>query len=163
MFLLAPVLLLAEIGLTLVSIREGWFRAKLRGWRWCAAHRRWVIRHRRRLQAVRTVPDRDLAPHLTPILDPAMIELPRAVQFANPMLAAYLLDSDAETPTLSNLARRVLGHMMIDPAEVFGTGKNVPRDASSVNSSNVVSFMTVTGTAPSGAQTNEDANRRPRA
>jgi GT2 family glycosyltransferase len=89
LFLLAPVLLLAEMGLTLVSIREGWFRAKLRGWRWCATHRRWVLRHRRRLQAVRTVPDRDLAPHLTPILDPAMIELPRAVRFANPMLAAY--------------------------------------------------------------------------
>jgi GT2 family glycosyltransferase len=89
LLLLAPVLLVAEVGLTLVSIWEGWFRAKLRGWRWCIVHSRWVLGHRRRLQSARTVPDRDLAPHLTPIFDPAMIELPKAVRFVNPMLAAY--------------------------------------------------------------------------
>jgi GT2 family glycosyltransferase len=89
LLLLAPVLLLAEAGLTLVSIREGWFRAKVRGWRWVGANAGWIRGHRRRLQAERTVPDRELAHHLTPILDPAMIELPRAVRFVNPMLGAY--------------------------------------------------------------------------
>jgi DNA polymerase-1 len=41
----------------------------------------------------------------------------------DPMLAAYLLDADAETPSLSNLARRVLGHMMLEPDDVLGAGK----------------------------------------
>lgn len=89
LLLLAPVLLFAEAGLTLVSIREGWFRAKLRGWQWVGANARWILRHRRRLQAGRTVRDRDLAPHLTPVLDPAMIELPTFVRFVNPMLERY--------------------------------------------------------------------------
>lgn len=89
LLLLAPVLVLAEAGLTLVSIREGWFREKLRGWRWVGANARWILRHRRRLQAARSVGDRELARHLTPVLDPAMIELPRAVRFANPMLERY--------------------------------------------------------------------------
>jgi GT2 family glycosyltransferase len=89
LLLLAPVLLLAEFGLTLVSIREGWFRAKVRGWRWFGANARWILRHRRRLQRARTVADRDLARHLTPVLDPAMIQLPRAIRFVNPVLASY--------------------------------------------------------------------------
>ena len=49
----------------------------------------WILGHRRRLQAARTVPDRELAEHLTPVLDPAMIELPKSVRFVNPMLEAY--------------------------------------------------------------------------
>jgi GT2 family glycosyltransferase len=89
LLLLAPVLLFAEAGLTFVSIREGWFRAKLRGWRWVAGNLRWILRHRRRLQAARTVGDRHLARHLTPVLDPAMIELPRAIRVVNPLLERY--------------------------------------------------------------------------
>ncbi len=89
LLLLAPVLLFAEIGLTLVSLREGWFGAKARGWRWVGGNARWILGHRRRLQSARTVRDRELAAQLTPILDPAMIELPKAVRFVNPMLAAY--------------------------------------------------------------------------
>ncbi len=41
----------------------------------------------------------------------------------DPMLAAYLLDPDGEKPSLSNLARRVLGCTMLDPDEVLGKGK----------------------------------------
>lgn len=41
----------------------------------------------------------------------------------DPMLASYLLDADAESHTVLNLARRVLGHAALDPDEVFGTGK----------------------------------------
>jgi GT2 family glycosyltransferase len=89
LLLLVPVLLLAELGLTAVALREGWLRAKLRGWGWVGRNAGWIARHRRRLQATRTVPDRELARHLTPVLDPAMIELPRSVRFVNPMLEAY--------------------------------------------------------------------------
>ena len=89
LLLLAPVLLLAELGLTAVALREGWLRAKLRGWGWVGRNAGWIARHRRRLQSARTVPDRELARHLTPVLDPAMIELPKSVRFVNPMLEAY--------------------------------------------------------------------------
>jgi GT2 family glycosyltransferase len=89
LLLLAPVLLLAELGLTAVALREGWLRAKLRGWGWVGRNAGWIARHRRRLQSSRTVPDRELARHLTPVLDPAMIELPKSVRFVNPMLEAY--------------------------------------------------------------------------
>jgi GT2 family glycosyltransferase len=89
LLLLAPVLVLVELGVTLVSLREGWFGAKARGWGWVARNAGWIARHRRRLQSARTVPDRELARHLTAVLDPAMIELPRAVRFVNPMLERY--------------------------------------------------------------------------
>jgi GT2 family glycosyltransferase len=89
LLLLSPVLLCAELGLTAVSIKERWFRAKVSGWGWCAANAGWIARHRRRLQRERTVPDRELARYLTPIVDPAMIELPRFVRFVNPLLAGY--------------------------------------------------------------------------
>jgi GT2 family glycosyltransferase len=89
LLLLSPVLLCAELGLTAVSIKEHWFRAKASGWCWCAANASWIVRHRRRLQRERTVPDRELAQYLTPVMDPAMIELPRFVRFVNPLLAGY--------------------------------------------------------------------------
>jgi hypothetical protein len=89
LLLLAPVLVFAEIGLTAISVRERWFRAKVAGWGWVLGHGGWIVRHRRRLQRERTVPDRELATYLTPTLDPAMIELPKAVRLVNPLLAYY--------------------------------------------------------------------------
>jgi hypothetical protein len=35
------------------------------------------------------VPDRVLAPYLTPTIDPAMIDVPAPVRAANPLLRAY--------------------------------------------------------------------------
>jgi DNA polymerase-1 len=42
----------------------------------------------------------------------------------DPMLMSYLLDADAESHGLMNLSRRFLGHAMIDPDDVTGSGKN---------------------------------------
>jgi GT2 family glycosyltransferase len=90
LLLLAPVLVGAELGLTGLALKEGWFRDKARGWAWCARNRAWIRGHRRRLQAARTVPDRELAAYLTPVLDPGMIAVPRFVRaVVNPLLAAY--------------------------------------------------------------------------
>lgn len=86
---LAPVLVLAEVGLTAVSWRQGWLRDKVAAWRWCISHVSWVRRHRRELQQLRRVPDRVLARHLTPVVDPAMIDVPAPVRAANPVLRAY--------------------------------------------------------------------------
>jgi GT2 family glycosyltransferase len=87
--LLSPVLLAAEVAVALLALREGWLRQKARGWGWCLRHARWIRRHRRRTQALRRVPDRELAAHLTPVLDPAVVSLPVGVKLMNRLLSAY--------------------------------------------------------------------------
>lgn len=89
LFLLSPVLAATELSMLALSLREGWAGEKLRGWAWCVRHARWLARRRRTLQRGRRVRDRELAPFLTPILAPAMIELPAAVRAANPLVAGY--------------------------------------------------------------------------
>jgi GT2 family glycosyltransferase len=87
--LLAPLLVSTELGMAALALREGWLRDKARGWAWLARNARWVVRHRRETQRLRRVPDRDLARFLTPVLDPAMLELPAAVRVVNPLVSAY--------------------------------------------------------------------------
>jgi GT2 family glycosyltransferase len=87
--LLTPVLAAAELGLVAVAWREGWLRDKLGGWGWCARNLRWLLDHRRRLQQARTVPDRELARHLTPVIDPKMVPVPAVVARTNPLVASY--------------------------------------------------------------------------
>jgi GT2 family glycosyltransferase len=87
--LLAPVLLAAELGLVVVAWREGWLRDKVRGWAWCAGNAGWLLRHRRALQRARTVSDRELSRHLTPVINPKMVPVPAAVARANTLVAAY--------------------------------------------------------------------------
>lgn len=89
LLLLAPALVAAEAGLTLVALRQGWFRDKARGWAWVARNAGWLARHRRKLQSERLVPDRELARHLTPIVDPKMVDVPALVTLANPVLERY--------------------------------------------------------------------------
>lgn len=89
LLLLLPVLAAAELGLLVVAAREGWFRDKLAGWRWCFANRRWIRAHRRLLQSERRVPDRELARWLTPTVEPGMIPVPALVRAANPLLRGY--------------------------------------------------------------------------
>jgi GT2 family glycosyltransferase len=89
LLVLAPLLVTAELGLSAVALREGWFRDKVRGWAWCLSNARWIREHRRALQGARTLPDRCLAPFLTPVVDPAMIEVPRVITALNPLLRAY--------------------------------------------------------------------------
>lgn len=87
--LVAPALLAAEAGLTLVALRQGWFREKARGWAWLARHAGWLGRHRRRLQSERRVPDSELVQHLSGVIDPKMIDVPALAKVANPLLDRY--------------------------------------------------------------------------
>ena len=89
LLLLAPVLLAAELGLSLLALRQGWLREKARGWAWLARNAGWLGRRRRLLQAERRVPDRELARFLTPVLDPRMLQLPPGVGAANAVLSAW--------------------------------------------------------------------------
>jgi len=89
LLLLAPVLLAAELGVALFAWRQGWLREKVAGWRWLATHARWLGERRRATQALRRIADRDLARHLSPVLDPQMLELPDAARLANALVAAW--------------------------------------------------------------------------
>jgi GT2 family glycosyltransferase len=89
LLVLAPVLIAAEVGLLVISLREGWVRDKVRGWGWITSHAPWLLQHRRRLQRERRVADRDLARNLTPVADPQMISVPAVVRGANRLVAGY--------------------------------------------------------------------------
>jgi len=87
--LLAPFLIATEIAMLALAARQGWLRDKLAGWGWIARHARTLLRHLRETQQSRRVRDRDLAGMLTAVVSPAMLEVPRAVRFLNPLAAAY--------------------------------------------------------------------------
>ena len=87
--LLAPVLVSAELAMAAHAAGDGWLREKLRGWAWVAGNARWLARERRATQRLRRVPDRELAPLLTPTLSPKMIDLPGPAQAANRAVEAY--------------------------------------------------------------------------
>jgi len=89
LLLLAPVLLAAEVGLTLLALRQGWLREKVAGWAWLARHASWLARRRCAVQALRRVSDRALAPLLTPVLDPRMLDLPPGAAAANVLISAW--------------------------------------------------------------------------
>lgn len=89
LLVLSPVLLSTELALVGLAAKEGWLGDKVRGWGWCLRHARWLASERRRTQRLRRVADRHLAASLTPILDPAMIEVPAAARAVNRLVAGY--------------------------------------------------------------------------
>ena len=89
LLVLAPVLVAAELGVTLLALRQGWLREKVRGWAWLRRNAAWLRARRRLLQAERRVPDRELAGFLTPVLDPRMLQLPAGVAVANAVVSAW--------------------------------------------------------------------------
>jgi GT2 family glycosyltransferase len=89
LLLLAPVLLAVEAGIALLALRQGWLREKAAGWAWLARNVSWLGRRRRATQALRRVSDRSLAPFLTPVLDPRMLDLPSGVSVANALVKAW--------------------------------------------------------------------------
>lgn len=89
LLLLAPILLAAELALCARAAREGWLRAKLDGWVWCARNSRGILTMRRETQARRRVSDRELAALLTPSVDPGMLPASRVLRLTNPLVARY--------------------------------------------------------------------------
>lgn len=87
--LLAPLLVATEIAMLALAARQGWLRDKLAGWSWLVRNSRAVLRRRREAQRHRSVSDRDLAPALTAVVDPAMLAVPLVVRILNPLVAAY--------------------------------------------------------------------------
>lgn len=89
LLLLAPVLVATEIVMLALAARQGWLRDKLAGWLWIVRNARTLLRRRRETQGRRRVGDRDLSGSLTAVVDPAMLDVPRAVRALNPVVGAY--------------------------------------------------------------------------
>jgi GT2 family glycosyltransferase len=89
LLLLGPVLVSTELAMLGLALKDGWARDKLAGWRWCVRRVGWLRERRRQTQALRRVPDRELAAHMTPIVDPALIDVPGLVRVMNPLLERY--------------------------------------------------------------------------
>ncbi|MEP6813077.1 MAG: glycosyltransferase family 2 protein [Actinomycetota bacterium] len=89
LLLLAPVILAVELATSLLALRHGWLREKARGWAWLAGNASWLAGRRRAIQSGRRVRDRELAPFLTPVLDPRMLELPAGVAAVNGAVSAW--------------------------------------------------------------------------
>jgi GT2 family glycosyltransferase len=89
LLIVTPVLLAVDLGLLVLAAREGWLKDKLRAWGWCLQNARWVREHRREMQRLRRVSDREIAQFLSPILDPQMIALSRFVAPANWLMRRY--------------------------------------------------------------------------
>ena len=89
LILLGPVLVSTELAMVALALKDGWARDKLAGWGWCVRRAGWLRQRRRKTQALRRVPDRELARHLTSVIDPAMIVVPGLVRALNPLLERY--------------------------------------------------------------------------
>lgn len=87
--LLALPLLAFEVAILLVAVKEGWWRQKLKGWRWILGHLGWVRTRRRFVQGSRTVPDERLVHLLTDTFDPAQFPLPPGGGLAQGALRLY--------------------------------------------------------------------------
>jgi GT2 family glycosyltransferase len=87
--LLAPALALLEAGTLVLAARQGWFGAKLRGWRWLWAHRSHLRQRRRLLQAERVVPDAVWMARLTDTFDISVLPMPGVVRYLNLVLRGY--------------------------------------------------------------------------
>jgi GT2 family glycosyltransferase len=89
LILLGPVLVSTELAMLALALKDGWARDKLAGWGWCVRRAGWLRQRRRNTQALRRVPDRELAPYLTSVIDPAMIVVPGFARVMNPLLERY--------------------------------------------------------------------------
>jgi GT2 family glycosyltransferase len=87
--LLSPALLGLEVGMVALAAKQGWLRAKVRGWRWLLAHAGHIRRRRRLLRAERTVAEREWMGILTDRLDPTAIELPAVTGPLNTLMRGY--------------------------------------------------------------------------
>jgi len=87
--LLGPLLVVTELGMTAIALKEGWLRDKVSGWAWLVQNAGVVARRRRTTQRLRANRDRDLSRFLTATFSPAMVPVPGLLRVANPVVRAY--------------------------------------------------------------------------
>lgn len=87
--LLAPLLIVLELGILAQALAQGWAGGKVRGWWWLLRHTGHVRARRRLLQAEATVSDADWMRALTATLDPQVIGSATATRAVNVVLGAW--------------------------------------------------------------------------
>ena len=87
--LLLPALLMTEVGMLAVALREGWAGQKVAGWRWLWCHRDLVRARRNILQEERALGDRQLAPLLASRFDAGNMVMPAWAEPLNVVVAGY--------------------------------------------------------------------------
>jgi GT2 family glycosyltransferase len=90
--LLLPALLLADIGLLLMSAKGGWLGAKLRSLAYFLRPSAWayIVRSRRAIAKLRRVPDRELLRHFTAVIDFPDFRSPIVTKVVEPVWKAML-------------------------------------------------------------------------
>jgi len=88
--LAAPWLLVGEVAVFAVAVKEGWWRAKLRSWWWLVQHRREIVARRAQVQAGRKRSDLVLARVMSPTLLPGgYARSPGAALLDRPLVAYW--------------------------------------------------------------------------
>lgn len=101
LLVLAPALLLVEVGMLVLALQQGWAQQKLQGLGWLVRHRRMIAGRRREVQAARVVGDEVLVRLLTGRLDPTNVPLSPAMRALDLLLRGYWA---AARPALTRLA-----------------------------------------------------------
>jgi GT2 family glycosyltransferase len=87
--LLAPALVVAELAIVALAIKERWLGQKVAGWGWLVRNRRWIGERRRLLQHERVCSDADTSHLLTSHLRPGNVDLPRPAAVLDRVLTRY--------------------------------------------------------------------------
>ncbi len=90
LILILPPLLVMELGIILFSIKNKWFKEKMRGWGWILLHLPHIIRRRREEQKIRKVKDRDIIKFFTGSISYQEIDSPILKFVVNPLMEIYL-------------------------------------------------------------------------
>ncbi len=86
---IAPLAVALEMGLLVMSLREGWWSHKLDAYRWLFSHRRWLRERRRAIQSARVVDDSAMAPLFVAHLAPGNLPDAHAPAAVERMVEAY--------------------------------------------------------------------------
>jgi GT2 family glycosyltransferase len=88
--LLAPPLLAMELAMVLLAARQGFFKAKMRGWAWLWQHRRDLHGRRRLVRTTITVPDREWMRVLSDTVDSELMSIPLSLRaLLNVLMRGY--------------------------------------------------------------------------
>ncbi len=90
--LLLPAMLVADVGLLLMSAKAGWLSSKLRSLVWFLQPSAWayLVRSRREVGKIRRAPDRELLRHFTAVIDYPDFRSPIVAKVIEPMWKAML-------------------------------------------------------------------------
>ncbi|MFA6227942.1 MAG: glycosyltransferase family 2 protein [Patescibacteria group bacterium] len=88
---LAPMLLVMELGITAFSIKNDWFKEKLKGWSWLLSNFGYIMGERRKIQDLRRVSDREILSLFVGPITNQEVENKLLAWVANPLLEVYFL------------------------------------------------------------------------